>query len=613
LKYIVQTVLTFFLLLFAGAFFLQTPIAKRQIKEILLAAAKEEGVHLDIASVDGSLPFDWKLKGVRIHVGDEILSVKTLRARCAIFPLFKKQLEISHLKMEGAHFAGIPFEGTAKGKFDLQGKKPIKIHHLLIEGEDLYFHFEGKICPNWDIEEGNFAFHLPELSPFHPAIKKGSTTGEGTILNQTAHFECVIEEAILFDREVKSTVINLDATRKNLSWKGSAKVDGGTAEVPIDGRLDFRFTPSCHLLAIEKFRFQGPQLELFGKIDLETTFKCLEGAVFAQFLDLSTLRPLFPNSYLKGRLGAKIDFQSFSKFQDLKVQVEGEGIAFYDTSIETFSFESALYDLFGDMRGELSIEGEKCSLPQMELSHVAIKSHVEPHASPLEVLVKGTWKEPFELHTKGSWQRRGLGYFFNIHSLYGHGFHSLFNLKETFTLEWGTEQFKLNNFAIDIGKGSLAAHIDLSEHTSQIKIKASEFPLEFIALPRKHVSLSGTGNLDLDLVSWETTSRATPTSPSSGPISGLMAADSPSPQKALCNSTSVGTWPKSTESSNPKRGNLSSSREACPFSTNTSPSRWESTQKRPFAASSLQRANSKNFSTSSTLASIASKGGSPPS
>ena len=43
-----------------------------------------------------------------------------------------------------------------RGRFDLTKKRPIKIHQLLVEGEDLFFKMEGKLGYDLNIVEGTF-------------------------------------------------------------------------------------------------------------------------------------------------------------------------------------------------------------------------------------------------------------------------------------------------------------------------------------------------------------------------------------------------------------------------------------------------------------------------
>lgn len=502
MKYLIRIFLSAFLLLFGAIFLLQTAFVKDLVKKTLLSAIHDQGFDLEIEKLDGDLPFEWILKGVRFHWNGQTLFVDQMKARFAIFPLFKKHIEVSYLKIQKGSFNGIPFEGMAKGRFDLEGKKPIKVSHFLIEGEDLFVRLDGKMRSDFTIQEGNLAFHIPDLSIFTPSQLKGVLMGTAQINRHTAHFDCFAEDLRVQNYPLSDTSFTLDAKRNKNWWEGSAKFIGGHLDIPLDGNLDFRFTPSCHLISIDDFRFEGPEMRFFGKMDLDPSLKCLEGSIFAQIHDLKIFRPLLPESYLKGCLGAKIDFQSFTKFQDLKCQIEVEDLGIYDTTCHSLSIESTLYDLFGDLRGEFSIEGQKIILPQMELDEVEVKSIFEPHTSPFEVAIKGNWEDPLQIIGKGNWQKRKGGVFLNVNDLDGYAFNKPFSLCESFSVEWNSDHFKMSNFSMDIARGHLSSRIDLTKTTSLIKIKAEEFPLEFIALPHKHFSLAGMGSCDIDFVSW---------------------------------------------------------------------------------------------------------------
>ena len=126
-------------------FLLQLPTTKKPIKRLIQAAAFENGIELTIEKLDGNLPFEWTLKGVSLRYEHQDVQVGEMRMRLAILPLFKKQLEVSYLKMEKGSYGGIPFEGHGKGRIDLTGQRPIKVSHFLIEGDDLFVRLEGKI------------------------------------------------------------------------------------------------------------------------------------------------------------------------------------------------------------------------------------------------------------------------------------------------------------------------------------------------------------------------------------------------------------------------------------------------------------------------------------
>ena len=502
LKIFLQTVLTIFFLLFGVELFLQTPFAKNQVKKLLIMAAKEKDIDLEIGAIEGHLPFEWKIKKVRCSLKDPI-TIDTIKARLSIWPLFKKQIEISYLQAYGGSFQNLPFEASMRGRFDLTQEKPIKIHQLLVEGEDLFFKMEGKLGYDLNIVEGDASFRLSNLFIVHPSISKGSLSATAHVTKETAHLESFAENISFGDQPIENTRFLLDARKIRTWWDGNAQVEGGLATLPMQGEMKFRFTPSCKLISIEDFNLKGPQTHCNGKIDLDPSFQCLEGTIFARCENLEIFQPFYPDSNVKGKMKGKIDFQSFSSFQDLKCQVDIKQFSAYDTTIETLSIESTLYDLFGDFRGDFAIVGKNLSLPEAEISELEINSTFEPNTSPFDFSIKGNWKDPIEITGDGQWQKRGQGIFLNMNHLVGTAFHKPFSLREAFSLEWNTDHFKMSNFSLDIARGHLFSRIDLTKSTSLIKIKAEEFPLEFIALPHKHFSLSGTSNIDIDLVSWE--------------------------------------------------------------------------------------------------------------
>lgn len=503
LKNFIRIVISCFLIVFGAVFILQLPLTKSQIKRWIQRSASEHGVELHIDKLDGNLPFEWTLKGVSLRYQHQDIHVGEVRMRLSILPLFKKRFEVSYLKCDRGNYGGIPFEGHAQGVVDLAGKHPISITHFLIEGDDLFVRLEGSIDQKLTMVEGNLAFQIPDLGIFSPDLSSGLAMGIATVERDIAHIECFANDLSICNQPLAKTSIKVDATRSSSIWQGRALLASGHAEIPVDGTFDFQYTPGAHIISVDDFVLNGPDMKCFGKIDLDPAHKCLEGTIYAQVLDLRNLRPLIPESYIRGRLGAKIEFQSFSTFQDVSCQLEVEEAAYFDQACEALTVETHFYDLFGDLRGEFSIEGRGGKFDQIHLDDFDIKSTFEPNASPFVFSVKGSTKEPFHAQGKGNWQKRGKGVYVLLNDFTGQALNSAIALKEPFNVEWTPSSFKMSQLAMDVGSGTITSQIDLSENTSLIKLKAKEFPLELIPLRNPHMSLTGNGDFDIDLLSWQ--------------------------------------------------------------------------------------------------------------
>lgn len=499
LKIFVRLLLTFFVLIFGVVLLMQTPPVKHQIKNIFITSAKQKGITLTIDQLDGNFPFEWKFKNVSAQWQQQSVSFESIKARMAIFPLFKKHIEITHLKMHKGFFNGTPFEGTARGRVDLQKIKPIKISHFLLEGEDLYLKFEGKIQSDFSLQEGNLSFHFPDASILSPFLSKGSLTGSGSITKQQLRFDCTMEDIQARGISFTPTLLKVEGEKNRNQWLGTANFSGGPYQAPFQGQIHYRLTPSCRLLSIENLQLTGPQTHLFGKVDLDPSFKCLEGTLFLKMEDLKTLQFLFPDTYLRGSLGSKIDFQSFSDYQDMKCQIEAKDLCFGQTQCQSLTFEGTFYDLFGDLRGEFALESTKFEAPNLQLEEIAVNSVFDPNTCPFSLYARGNFGGPLEIQGEGNWEKNKDSILVEVHQFKGHALQKSFALTQPFSLNGSFEHFKLQDFDMNIGGGHLFSHIDLSQTTSTIKILAEEFPLEFIPLPHKYFTLGGIGNLEADL------------------------------------------------------------------------------------------------------------------
>lgn len=480
---------------------LQTPFAKNLAKETIISIAKEKGIELTIGKIDGIPPFEWTLKEVHCTYKDEKLFGKSVKLRLAILPLFKRELEISYLKIQGGCYEGIPFKAIAKGSIDLEGNDPIRISHFLVEGDNLFIRLEGEFNSDLSICEGNLAFYLPDLSIFKQSIVKGSAMGMGEIANGLAKLECFGENLHIDEIPLAYSSITLEAKQGIRSWEGSARLSSGHIDIPVDAKWKFLLFPEGKRLAINDFRLSGPELSVFGKLHLSQDLKSVEGSLFAQCQDLKVLRPLLPESSIKGSLGARLNLQSLANVQDIQCQIEAENFSIYETSCESLIIESNLHDLYGGLKGGISIEGESLSLSQMKLSQLEIKSTFTPENSPFEFSMKGIWEDPIEIKGSGSWQKQLAGLLFNVDALDGFALKRSISLQAPFSVDWASDHFTMTNFSMDIGYGHLLSRIDLNKNSSVIKVNAREFPLEFVPFINKHFSLAGTSSFDIDLIS----------------------------------------------------------------------------------------------------------------
>lgn len=504
MKILLRILITCFLTIFGAIFLLQLPTTKRQIKQWIKSAAYERGIELEIERLDGNLPFEWTAKGVSCCYHSQEVRIGEVKMRLSLARLLKKQLDISYLKLEKGSYGGVPFEGHGRLQIDLCRQASITISDLLLEGDDLFVRLEGKVSRDVAACEGNLAFQVPNLRIFSPHLSSGLAMGVVQISPEKAHIDCFAEALHIANYPLTKSTLTIDAEKKGSFWEGQTHLASGHESIPLDSAFRFCISPEHPLISIDNLVINGPDMHSFGKLDFHPRSRSIEGTVYTQVLDMSHLSALFPQSYAKGRLGGKISFQSFASCQEVDCQLELEEIAFYDQFCKSLTVEAHLSDLFGNLRGELAIEGQGAFSQELALDHFEIKSTVDPHVSPFTFSLRGSWKEPLAIDGEGSWQKRDSGLFLNIGQLSGLTQSFPFCLREPFTAEWNRSHFKMSHFAMDVGKGSLMGRIDLSDTSSLIKLQATDFPLNVIPLKRStHLSLRGVCDAHVDLIAWK--------------------------------------------------------------------------------------------------------------
>jgi len=501
----VTAILVAFFTLFGSLLFLQTPFAKEKVKGYLVKEASKRGLQLQIEKIQGRLPFEWTLSDVSCSFTNHQpnLTFDSLKLRLSIFPLRKKHIECTYCKVSGGKYGEIPFNAKATFWIDLQQKKSIKLTHFLAEGDGLHLQMEGKLSPDLALEKGNLTFYLSDVGifPLIPGI--GSVMGTAELSKTNAQLQCQTQDLILGDIPFENGKFFVEASKTLDKWNGTGSLTGGPIDLPLISEFSFLFNPKDRWVSIEDFHLWGEEIDFYGKFDLDPKIGCMEGTLLAQCLDLKVLRPFFPETYLKGRVGGKLIFKSFASFQDLLCQLELEEFGIYEMNSKALTLECNLYDLFGNIQGECSIEGQHIVLPDAEFVSVQLTSNLEPTFSPFSFIAEGSWKAPLHIEGSGEWQQRDKGIFLNMDTLEGFACKKAFSLCEPFSLEWNLNQCKMSNFSLDIGQGHLFSRIDLTPTSSLIKIKGEAFPLALLSLPQKNFSLDGTSSFDIDLVAWE--------------------------------------------------------------------------------------------------------------
>lgn len=491
-----RILLTILFLLFGAVFLLQTPMAKQKIKEAILQAAKEEKIDLSIGSVQGEFPFECRLKDIKMQMGGQTLKIAQMKLRFALLPLFKKRIEISHLKVVGGHLGQLEFEAAGRGRYYA---KTLFIDHLLIHGDKIHVRFNGAVRKDLLIQDAALSFTLADLALFPQA--EGKIRGMGRIDHGVAHLQCTGEEIKLYDHPFARTTLLLDAVQSRAGWEGVISLDGGLADIPLQGKTQFYInTEEC---AFKELSFTHPELSVKGQGLFHFDTFHLQGSGSAHCTDLKLFSRFLPQARLEGgEAQMDLSFESLKKFSG---HFEVKDLS----SSKLFCKE---FHLDADSEGGLVSEAKQIVYnEEIRVDEVKLSSHFECAPFPFLFFMKGQWRDPFELTTNGNIQKREEGLFVKIQELFGFAFKKPLSLTSPFSLTWDPDHFKMSHCAMDVGSGYFFSQIDLNRNSSLIKLHGESFPLQFLIPPPKHFTIDGTAAFDLELISWKESVQGTGT------------------------------------------------------------------------------------------------------
>ncbi len=83
---------------------LQTKWARSRLQDFVVKTAETQGVHVEIAPIEGRIPFHWNLKKLSFTIPEiAIVDIENIKVRLALLPLFRQEIAISYFHAGDAH------------------------------------------------------------------------------------------------------------------------------------------------------------------------------------------------------------------------------------------------------------------------------------------------------------------------------------------------------------------------------------------------------------------------------------------------------------------------------------------------------------------------------
>ena len=488
------------LMLVVSAFaLLQTKWSKEKIRLFLIEKLEEEGISLSIENIEGTLPFQWKLKKINLQKnGEAPLYCETIKARLALGPLFSKEIIFSHFKMDKGSYKGVPFTLTAKVALSLNENRPFVLSLFELSNHALEVSGEAYFGRELQLQSAKAHFSCDSLASFKslfPFDIAGNFKGSIDYTSDHLELNFSAEEFAVQNHLFSNSRVSAKGECTGTLWNGEALIALENRDLDFKGTTVFKWDTSSKKLNLTTLSLISDDAQLQGDLNFDWPAQALEGTLFVQVPHLSRFQSLFPASQLNGSLGAEFRFHD----QTLQLQLQSRDLILFDKAIQSATLNGELFNLFERPIGMLSFEASGLEIADLSLSSLIFDTQITLTDCPFELSFQGKWKEAFQVETKGIWKQESDGLATTLNAFSGYMMKKPFRALKPLRIFTSDERFKLEHAFFDCDDGYVDAEFSLSPSSSSIDLKASHFPLALLAVVSDQFKLDGRGDLSLSL------------------------------------------------------------------------------------------------------------------
>ncbi len=352
-KYAVRLVLAVIIVIAAVLTTIQTPPGKRLLAEAATRLASSPGTSIRFRRISGVLPFRVRLGELRLgDEGGDWLVIEDARVRFDPFEILSFRLHAESVKVDRVTWYRIPSAGEDEPGGDGGGG-----------GND--DDFTPAEIPSFTVEDLLVRKATAAESLFGRRVE---ALIEGTVANSVAG-----------GPRARLSITPLWGIGEQVTVTASSAADLSRLQVEVDiddpagGALSAAILPGSSGLLSFRFRGEGPweavkttfsfrdpdRYEINGDLILDLDRVLLEGELAG-----TVHRPPFPGWAGEGELHAR--FTAGGGNQDLSAKLEGRGISGPLLGVKRCLVTAELADLFGAVRGAVSLEADGASLTRSD-------------------------------------------------------------------------------------------------------------------------------------------------------------------------------------------------------------------------------------------------------
>ena len=247
-------------------------------------------------------------------------------------------------------------------------------------------------------------------------------------------------------------------------------------------------------LNFKNLALSGSSLHVGGDLFIDKHHFLTEGSLHLQSDDFSALEPLFPKKSLAGRVGAEIDFINNGE-QSIKAYATLADVEMLHFKITEGTLSLDLHQVDDEFAGSLDLHTERVYFPNVYCASLDVLASGGPSLWNFDVQTRGTWKEPFHLLAKGSWNNDLLSHKILFQELNGTFLGQELRLVDQASLSLSDEALCLEASSLRLGEGELAALYSNDRKNWLFSLQGNSVPLAWLTLFSPYLSLEGESNI----------------------------------------------------------------------------------------------------------------------
>lgn len=422
---------------------MQGNIGKRWIQHAIITSLEKSGFQVQIDQIEGILPEQIDLKGIRLKNEETNIYIAELKLRPVLWRLLKAEAAFKEIQGRGISIdEGAPFDLN-------DGKVRIDRKRIFARGE----------IDRWSL-----------FARYHFKTKRGEFSALDGFWSIRGSGD--LSPKFNLDIGVRSPLLTMSINVTETMRRYYAK------SVWILSRLDWMGPVEGNATAIyENKKIKGTiSASHFAKGEFELSLN-QKGVLGKGKVNIDNLQSL----HIKDAYGKA----------SLKTILDKNGLHI-DAILEDFYYKD-LYaknlSVYSDYsKNEYDFQGESLKWKSLEIQNGSIIFQNGNY----KLFVEGNLKHPFELYADGNWENPSL----LLDNLHGKFIDSPFILNEPIEIVYKENEFILPNTHIQVGDGNAFFSLKKIGKETIGKIELKEIPLDFLSFNPFEIPVEGTINLN---------------------------------------------------------------------------------------------------------------------